>query len=367
MDLRMEMRMLKRLKAAVVVLAAAYAATSSAAAQEPFYKGKRLTLVINFAAGGPSDIEGRLLAKHIAKHIDGSPLILVQNKDGAGGLVGTNFLGEVGPRDGSMFGYFTGAAWKYVIEPENHRVDFKTYEFIGFQPGNAVYYVRTDLAPGLKQGVDILKAQGLVAGGLAVESSKDLLIRATLDMLGVPYRYVTGYRSSATARLALQRGEIHMHSETTPAYFSVVEPSLVKAGTVIPLYYDGNYDGDRFSVPKVMEGYPLPQFQEFYRSVRGGQPTGKLWDAYRTNLAVDSAMLRTVVMPPGAPASAVDALRTALARLNNDKDYAEESMKAMQFVPHYETGVDINARVRRALAVPPEIRSFVLDYMKGGK
>jgi hypothetical protein len=136
---------------------------------------------------------------------------------------------------------------------------------------------------------------------------------------------------------------------------------------VIPLYYDGNYDGDRFSVPKVMEGYPLPQFQEFYRSVKGGLPMGKLWDAYRTNLAVDSAMLRTVVMPPGAPAAAVDALRMALARLNNDKDYAEESMKAMQFVPHYETGADINARVRRALAVPPEIRSFVLEYMKGAK
>jgi hypothetical protein len=67
------------------------------------------------------------------------------------------------------------------------------------------------------------------------------------------------------------------------------------------------------------------------------------------------------------PAAAVEALRTALARLNDDKDYAEEAMKAMQFVPHYETGADINARVRRALAVPPEIRSFVLDYMKGRK
>jgi hypothetical protein len=73
----------------------------------------------------------------------------------------------------------------------------------------------------------------------------------------VPYRYVTGYRSSSTARLALQRGEIHLHSETTPGFFSVVEPSLVKPGAVIPLYYDGNYDGDRFSVPKVMKGYPL--------------------------------------------------------------------------------------------------------------
>src|SRR5262245_16564037 len=126
MEPRMQIR-LKVLKAALIALVAICTAASSATAQEPFYKGKRLTLGINFAAGGPSDIEGRLLAKHIAKHIDGAPLILVQNKDGAGGLVGTNFLGEVGPRDGSMFGYFTGAAWKYVIEPENHRVDFKTY------------------------------------------------------------------------------------------------------------------------------------------------------------------------------------------------------------------------------------------------
>src|SRR6201991_2932111 len=96
--------------------------TLPAVAQEPFYKGKRLNLVINFAAGGPTDIEGRLLAKHIAKHIGGHPTVIVQNKDGAGGLVGTNFVGELGPRDGSMFGYFTGAAWKYVTEPDKHTV-----------------------------------------------------------------------------------------------------------------------------------------------------------------------------------------------------------------------------------------------------
>jgi tripartite-type tricarboxylate transporter receptor subunit TctC len=92
-----------------------------------------------------------------------------------------------------------------------------------------------------------------------------------------------------------------------------------------------------------------------------------LWDAYRTNLAVDSAMLRTIAMPPGAPAAAQDALRTALARLNNDKEYAADTMKAIQFVPHYETGADINTRVRRSLSVSPEIRSFVLNYMRNTK
>jgi tripartite-type tricarboxylate transporter receptor subunit TctC len=351
----------------LALVAVSAIAASGASAQEPFYKGKRITLVINFAAGGPTDIEGRLLAKHIAKHIDGQPQIIVQNKDGAGGLVGTNFVGELGPRDGSMFGYFTGAAWKYVMEPAKHVVDFRTFEFVGYQPGSAVYYARSDTPPGLKNAAEILKAKGIVVGGIATESSKDLLIRATLDLLEVPHKYITGFRSSVNARLAVQRGEIHLHSESTPGNFSVVEPSLVKSGTVVPLYYDPYYDGSRFSVPEVMKGSSIQPFQELYRKLKGRDPSGPLWDAYRTNLAVDSAMLRTVAMPPGAPAAAQEALRTALARLNNDKDYAADTMKAMQFVPHYETGADINARVRRSLSVSPEIRSFVTNYMRSAK
>lgn len=358
---------LRRTAVWLAVAVAGVLGTSDAGAQQPFYQGKRLNLVINFAAGGPTDIEGRLLAKHIAKHIDGHPTIIVQNKDGAGGLIGTNFVGELGPRDGSMFGYFTGAAWKYVTEPDKHAVDFRTYEFIGYSPGNAVYYVRRDTPPGLKTAADILKAQGLVAGGLATESSKDLLIRLTLDMLGVPHKYITGFRSSVNARLAVQRGEIHLHSESTPGYLSVVEPTLVKDGTVIPLYYDPDYDGESFGVPPAMKGSSIKPFQEFYREVRGGVPSGMRWDAYRTNLAVDSAMLRTIAMPPGSPPAAQEALRAALVRLNTDKEYAADTMKAMQFVPHYETSVDINARVRRALTVSPDIRNFVNNYMRGGK
>src|SRR5947207_13328910 len=105
------------MRAAVIVLAsAAMLAATPTLAQEPFYKGKRLNLLINFAAGGPADIEGRLFAKHLAKHIDGKPGIIVQNKDGAGGLVGANYLGELGPRDGTIAGCLTTDAWNHGIE-----------------------------------------------------------------------------------------------------------------------------------------------------------------------------------------------------------------------------------------------------------
>ena len=115
-------RLAKRLQAVLLALAAACALDSSAAAQEPFYKGKRLTVMVNFAPGGSTDIEGRLFARHIAKHIDGQPAVVVQNMDGAGGLNGTAYVGEVAPKDGTMLGFLGGAAWQYASEPERHRV-----------------------------------------------------------------------------------------------------------------------------------------------------------------------------------------------------------------------------------------------------
>src|SRR5713101_1327428 len=153
-------------RAVIALSAAAFtlAGASTAFADDPFYKGKRLTILINFAAGGPTDIEGRLFAKHLARHIDGAPSIIIQNMDGAGGIVGAKYLGEVAPRDGSIAGYFTGTAFMYALDPERFRVDFRTYEFIATQPGTTVHFARTDVAPGLKLPTDIIKAKDLIVG-----------------------------------------------------------------------------------------------------------------------------------------------------------------------------------------------------------
>ena len=119
-------------------------------AQEPYYKGKRLTVLINFAAGGPADIEGRIFAKHLVKHIDGAPNLVVQNMDGAGGLIGAQYLGEIAPKDGTVLGALTGTAWIYASDPERWRVDFRSYEFVARQPSTTIHFVRTDVPPGMK-------------------------------------------------------------------------------------------------------------------------------------------------------------------------------------------------------------------------
>jgi len=343
-------------------LAALLGLTAPAQADDPFYKGKRLTLLINFAAGGPTDIEGRLFARYLVKHIDGQPGVIVQNMDGAGGLIGAQYLGEIAPRDGTVLGYLSGSAWLYVSDPDRWRVDFRKYEFVAYQPGTTVHFMRTDVPPGMHRPADIAKAQGLIAGGLSADTSKDLRLRLALDMLGVPYQYVTGYRSSPPARLALQRGEISMFSESPPSYRSVVEPSLVKTGQVMPVFYDEVADPP--PPQRQLEGLTIPSFPRLYREIKGSLPSGRLWEGYRVLYDMNSILQRMIALPPGTPPAAIEALRLGIEGLNNDKEFAAEAVRVIEFAPDYPTAPDMSQKVRAMMVASPQMRDFINDYMR---
>ena len=89
-----------------------------------------------------------------------------------------------------------------------------------------------------------------------------------------------------------------------------------------------------------------------------------LWDIYKAIIAADGIVQRLIVMPPGAPAAAVAALRAAIIRVNADPAYAEEAEKTFGFVPQWAAGPDTSEVAQGALTVRPEVRSFLSDYMK---
>ena len=76
-------------------------------------------------------------------------------------------------------------------------------------------------------------------------------------------------------------------------------------------------------------------------------------------------MLRTIVLPPGSPAAAVErAAERRSSASTATKSSRGKRIKALQFVPQYVTNANLNAQVRSNLTVKPEIRSFVADYIK---
>ena len=151
------MRILTKLLTATSVLAMAAGGTATA---KDFYKGKRLTVLINYSAGGPTDIEGRLFARNIGRNIAGNPQIISKNMAGAGGTAATNYLGAKARKNGSIMGYFTALASTQAFKPlkdRGVRVDPAAFEMIATAAGSSYTYIRTDVAPGIKKPEDIMK------------------------------------------------------------------------------------------------------------------------------------------------------------------------------------------------------------------
>jgi tripartite-type tricarboxylate transporter receptor subunit TctC len=346
-----------------LLVVAVFATAVCAAEKSPFYQGRTLTIVINFAAGGPTDIEGRIMAKHLSKHIAGQPTIIIQNMGGGGGVTAVNYLGEVVKRDGLTAGFFTGALFHQQVREPGLRVDLSKFGFITGVPGVTVSYVRSDLPPGIKTPADFMKAERFKAAGLGVASSKDVRFRLSFDILGLKYDYVTGYNSSSTARLAVQRGEAQYHDETLPSYRAAVEPQMVKTGVVTPLYYTDlvSFDGDIMVSPDVPEVMP---FTHYYQKFFGKNPSGIKYEALKAANMSSTNMTRMIVLPPAAPAEAIAALRQGITGLSKDSDFIAEAQKTMRFYPRFEIGEQGERTFQRAAQISPEIVNFLKKYIE---
>src|SRR5262245_52671489 len=97
-----------------------------AAGVEDFYKGKSISLVIGYSVGGGYDAYGRLLARHLGKHIPGNPGVVAQNMTGAGSLKAANYLYSVAPKDGSVVATFSRSQG---IAPLIDKADFDSTRF----------------------------------------------------------------------------------------------------------------------------------------------------------------------------------------------------------------------------------------------
>lgn len=331
-----------------------------AGAETGFYKGKTLNIVINFAAGGPTDIEGRLVGRHLAKHIPGQPAIIVNNMGGAGGIIATNYLGEVAKPDGLTMGYFTGQFFNLLTADPTLRVDLGKFAYIASIEGVAVAYIRKDVPPGIKEPRDIAKVQRFKAGGLSLNSAKDVRLRLQLDLLGLPYQYVTGYNSNSTARLALERSEIQFFTEGTPAYRATVEPGMVKSGIVIPLYHDElvSADGEMHPSPEVPE---ILTFAQLYQQVFGKPASGPLWETLKV-INMTQAMQRIAVLSPASPPEAISTLKQAFSGLAKDREFMEDFKRVTTSEPRYRVGPEADKLIGKFVNVPVEVKNIIRKY-----
>src|SRR5260221_8340998 len=90
------------------MLAAVLAAglVQPALAQDGYYRGKTVTIVVGYSAGGGYDQYARLVARHLGRHIPGQPGVIVQNMPGAASMTSVRHLDANGARNGTVITTF---------------------------------------------------------------------------------------------------------------------------------------------------------------------------------------------------------------------------------------------------------------------
>ena len=105
-----------------------------AAAQpaEQFFARKTVTITIGYTAGGSYDLYGRMVARHLGKHIPGQPTLIAQNMPGAGSLKAANYLYEVAPKDGTALGVVVeSAALEQALANPAVQYDAAKFTYVG--------------------------------------------------------------------------------------------------------------------------------------------------------------------------------------------------------------------------------------------
>ncbi|MDE0059791.1 MAG: hypothetical protein OXI22_07725 [Defluviicoccus sp.] len=351
---------MKRLLSVTLAGAVAALVGLAGAAEAQFYKGKRITILINYSAGGPTDIEGRLVAKHLSKHIPGNPGIIVKNVPGAGGITGSNYMGQVAKPDGLSLAIFTPPLISQVLQDPGLRVDFSKFVWLAGIGHPQVCYIRKDA--GVSKVDDILKIKGFKAAGMRVTSSHDLRFRMALDLLGADYKYVTGYKGLAKVVAGVMQNETQFSCGSVPGFRKNVEPNLIQPGHAIALWYYSAVgpDGKEVRNPH-LKG--IPTYLDVYQELKGKKPSGVQYDAFQLINNLSVSMLRGSFVPAGTPDEAVKALRAAWAAVARDKDFAADYTKVIKAPPNIILAEAAQAHVDAAGKVSPEIVAFFKDLI----
>jgi tripartite-type tricarboxylate transporter receptor subunit TctC len=190
-----------------------------ARAQDNFFAGKTIRIVVGSSPGGGYDYWARLLARSMAKYIPGNPEVVVQNMPGGGSLVATNYVYSVAKADGLTLGMPNQSVYMaQVVGDKEARFDAQKLNWIGSPDRNpTVLYIRADTP--YKSMDEVIKAKAPPKCGGSGRDSASLML-ALEDLIGAKFEVVLGYQGGSQTDLAVERGEVVCRSMGLGAHFS---------------------------------------------------------------------------------------------------------------------------------------------------
>lgn len=310
------------------------------AAAEPvadFYKGKSVTVVVGHEVGSGYDVYARVLARHLGRQIPGSPNIVVQNMVGAAGMIASNWLYNIAPKDGTVIATFSASP---IAEPilGNPSARFEPAKFIWI--GNMDESAGTcgvTKASGIGKFDDLLNKE-TIFGATAQTGTFGKFALAVKNLLGAKFKIVSGYKGSADVKLALNRGEVHGICGLPLSTITSHWRDDYESGNFRPIIQlSGRKHPDLASIPHINDYAKAPEDGQVFGLIFGMQALGRFY-----------------VAPPGLPPERRDTLRNALVAAMKDPQFRADAAKT-QIDINPSSGEEVETFIARVSASSPAV------------
>lgn len=312
------------------------AAPASADATADFYKGKRITFVIPTSPGGSYHAYGLQITRHMGKHVPGNPTFVLQNMPGAGGIVATNHLYNVAPKDGTAIGMINQAIpLTQLLGESGVKFDVSKMTWIGDAIVSNSVAVAWHETP-FKTIQDVMDKE-MIIGAEGGMSSSTIIPRVMNAVIGTRFKIVQGFPGGGPMNMAIERGEIHGRGAVVYAGWKAQKPDWVADKKLIFLVQTGTErDKELPDVPLLVDLAKTPEDRKLLELA-----------------SLVPALGRATLAPPNLPAERTKALRDAFMATMQDPEFLAEAAKAkMDIAPR--SGADLDKLAATITATPPE-------------
>ena len=286
---------------------------NSANAQEPFYRGKTVRIIVGASAGGGYDTYSRTIARHMGKHIPGNPVFVVDNMPGAGFLISANYMYRVAKADGLTVGHFIGGLFlQQLLGKPGIEFDARKFEYIGV-PAQDNYVLGVNKSTGITAMDQWLSSKSMVKlGGVGAGSATDDIPKVLAATIALPMQLVSGYKGTADVRLAFDGGEVTGICNSWESFKSTWRKELDAGELVLVLQNVAKPHPELPKIPLAINYAKTDEAQRLIRAlVHSVGPTA-----------------RPYLLPPGTPKDRVQILRKAFIETMKDPEFLADATKA---------------------------------------
>jgi tripartite-type tricarboxylate transporter receptor subunit TctC len=327
----------------VAVLMTAGSAMAESVAD--FYKGKTVTLTIGTDAGGGYDQYARTLARHMGKHIPGQPKFIAKNMPGAGGLMATNRIYKIAPKDGTEIGTAHRGIPIMPLLGQVEDLDASKFTWIGSMNQEISVCYSWYTSP-VKTFQDLMTKE-LVVGTTGKGADLSSFEQPLINLLGAKLKVIHGYEGGQNIDRAVEQGEIQGRCGVSWSSMKARNTQWIRDKKINILVQLGI--GTHEDLPNV------PTAQEFAKS-----PDDKV---ILDLLLTPQLIGRPYFGPPGVPADRAKALREAFNATLEDPDLLADAKKQKLEV-ELVTGEKIESLIKQAYSAPKAVIAKAREAIK---